>query len=67
MYAMITPNWRYLGQPHLSAYEEKSFGRSYIKSFKQGFKRLVNIHKKSVDVSVDIDKLMFSDGEVVIF
>ena len=60
--------WSKIGKDiNLSAYEEKSFGRSYIKSFKQGFERLVNIHKKSVDVSVDIDKLMFSDGEVVIF
>jgi hypothetical protein len=68
---------------NLSPNEEKVLGGSYKKIkvvsgprtlvsttkrlYGEEMKRLIGINKKHVDVSVDMDKLMFSDGEVVKF
>lgn len=52
---------------NLSPNEEKALGGNYTQSFGKGMERLIVINKKHVDVSVDMDKLMFSDGEVVKF
>ena len=51
----------------LSPNEEKPLGGRYTQSFGTGLERLIVINNKHVDVSVDMDKLLFSDGEVVKF
>jgi len=52
---------------NLSPNEEKALGGRYIDALGEGMERLIVINKKHVDVSLDMDKLLFSDGEVVKF
>ncbi len=47
--------------------QEKTLGGRYTQSYGSGMERLIVIDKQHVDVSVDLKKLMFSDGDVLKF